>query len=142
MNQYILFVYGQFEDHEDVEYFCNEIFSQSETIESVKYIIENLQNIILIFESSTDQTKLSIEIFNLLDNENINYYFLFQKSGMVSAHIPSSINEHIFKFKVDELPNTNEEAKMDLDLILDKIKKEGIGSLTKDEKNFLDNFEN
>jgi len=43
---------------------------------------------------------------------------------------------------VDELPNTNEEAKMDLDLILDKIKKEGIGSLTKDEKNFLDNFEN
>lgn len=142
MNQYILFVYGNFEDHEDVEFFCSEIFTQSEVIESVKYIIENLKNVILIFESSIDQTKLSIEVFNLLDNENIDYYFLFQKSGMVSAHLPNSINEHIFKFKVDDLPNKNEETKMDLDLILDKIKKEGISSLTQDEKKFLDSFGN
>jgi hypothetical protein len=142
MNHYILFVYGQFEDHEDVEFFCTEIFSQSEVIESVKYIIENPQNIILIFESSIDETKLSIEIYNLLDNENINYYFLFQKSGLVSAHLPNSINEHIFKFKVDKSPNENEKTKMDLDLILEKIKEGGLNSLSKDEKKFLDNFGN
>ena len=43
MNTYILFIYGNFEDREDIEFFCAEVFP-SESIVSVKYIIENNQN--------------------------------------------------------------------------------------------------
>jgi len=50
MNTYILFLYGSFEDREDIEFFCSEIFP-SESIISIKYIIENNQNIIVIFDS-------------------------------------------------------------------------------------------
>ena len=59
MKSYILFIFGLFEDHEDVEYFCNEIFTQSRAVESVKYVIENSQNIIIIFESELEYTRLS-----------------------------------------------------------------------------------
>lgn len=140
MKSYILFIFGLFEDHEDVEYFCNEIFTQSRAVESVKYVIENSQNIIIIFESELEYTRLSNEIHNLLSNDNVNYYFLFEKEGLVSAHLPKSYNDFIFKYKEIKPTISNTET-LDLDDILDKIKKQGIKSLTKEEKNYLDNFD-
>ena len=48
MKTYILFIFGMFEDHEDVQFFCTEILGTSEVIDSVRYVIENSQNIIVI----------------------------------------------------------------------------------------------
>ena len=140
MKSYILFIFGLFEDHEDIEYFCTEIFSQSRAVESVKYVIENSQNIIIIFESELDYTRLSNEIHSLLSNDNVNYYFLFEKEGLVSAHLPKSYNDFIFKYK-EIKPTIFDTETLDLDDILDKIKKQGIDSLTKEEKKYLDNFD-
>ena len=60
MNTYILFVYGNFEDREDIEFFCSDVFP-SESILSVKYIIENNQNIIIIFDSYKEKLELAKE---------------------------------------------------------------------------------
>ena len=92
----------------------------------------------MIFDSEYDYTKLSNEIHTLLNNENIEYYFLFEKEGLVSAHLPKTYNDFIFKFKSIK----NEELeKLELDELLDKIQKSGMDSLTSEEKKFLDNFD-
>jgi hypothetical protein len=138
MKTYLLFIFGSFQDHDDVEFFCTEIFNQSEAIISPKYVIENLNSVIMIFDSEYDYTKLSNEIHTLLNNENIEYYFLFEKEGLVSAHLPKTYNDFIFKFK--SIKN-EEPEKLELDELLDKIQKSGMDSLTSEEKKFLDNFD-
>ena len=75
-----------------------------------------------------------------MSNDNVNYYFLFEKEGLVSAHLPKSYNDFIFKYK-EITPTISDVTTFELDDILDKIKKQGIKSLTKEEKNFLDNFD-
>ena len=67
MNTYILFIYGNFEDREDIEFFCAEVFP-SESIVSVKYIIENNQNIIIIFDSDKEKMELAKELFSFYYN--------------------------------------------------------------------------
>jgi hypothetical protein len=54
MKTYILFVFGMFDDHEDVEYFCADVLGDNPIINSVRYVIENSQNIIVIFDSDSD----------------------------------------------------------------------------------------
>jgi hypothetical protein len=52
-------------------------------------------------------------------------------------------NEEINIMKVDFYrPKKDETPSFTLDDILDKIEKMGVSSLTPEEKNFLDNFEN
>ena len=70
----------------------------------------------------------------------LNYYFLFEKEGLVSAHLPKSYNDFIFKYR-EITPSVSNTPTLDLDEILDKIKKQGIKSLTEEEKNYLDNFD-
>jgi hypothetical protein len=151
MNTYILFVYGNFEDREDIEFFCSEVFP-SESILSVKYIIENNQNIIIIFDSYKEKLELSKELYSFLTPEFVKFYFLFEREKLVTAHIPESMKDFIFKpveneeiniMKVDFYrPKKDETPSFTLDDILDKIEKMGVSSLTPEEKNFLDNFEN
>jgi len=147
MKSYVLFVFGEFEDHDDVEFFCEEILSESEKIISVRYIIENTNNIIIIFDSEHDYKILSEELFSLIALENIRLYFLFERSSLICAHIPVQIKDFIFKPNPDvkrmdiEYDNFSKKN-MDLDELLEKIKTKGINSLTESEKNFLDNFEN
>ncbi len=151
MNTYILFVYGNFEDREDIEFFCSEVFP-SESILSVKYIIENNQNIIIIFDSYKEKLELSKELYSFLTPEFVKFYFLFEREKLVTAHIPESMKDFIFKpveneeiniMKVDFYrPKKDEIPSFTLDDILDKIEKMGVSSLTPEEKNFLDNFEN
>jgi hypothetical protein len=147
MKSYVLFVFGEFQDHEDVEFFCDEILSESDKIISVRYIIENTNNIIIIFDSEHDYKILSEELFSLIALENIRLYFLFERSSLICAHIPVQVKDFIFKpnpdikrmdIEYDNFPKKN----MDLDELLEKIKTKGIDSLTESEKNFLDNFEN
>ena len=62
------------------------------------------------------------------------------------AHLPEQVKDFIFKplpessaIEINYIKNTPEE--MDLDVVLEKIEKMGISSLTEEEKKFLDNFE-
>lgn len=146
MKTFILFIFGMFEDHEDIEYFCNEVLSESPIINSVRYVIENSQNIIVIFDSETDYKTLSQDLYTLLMNDNVKFYFIFDRDSLVTAHLPQQVKDFIFKpsgtstmIRVDY--DKNSSPSMDLDELLDKIEQMGINSLTPEEKNFLDNFE-
>ena len=64
MKSFILFIYGVFEDHEDIEFFCIEVLGQSEAILEVRYVIESQNNMIVIFDSDYDEALLSEEIYH------------------------------------------------------------------------------
>lgn len=148
MNTYVLFIFGMFDDHEDIEYFCTDVIGESKVIESIRFIIENSENIIVIFDSEMDPTVVDREIYTMLVDEHIKFYFIFQREHMVTAHLPQQIKDLIFTptidntiIRVDYEKNKKREI-LDLDRLLEKIEESGIESLTMEEKNFLDNFEN
>jgi hypothetical protein len=137
-----------FEDHEDVEFFCTEVLGESKSIKSLRYVIENSQNIIVIFDSDNDYFTLSKDLFETLAIENVKFYFLIERDTLVTAHLPAQVKDFIFKPQTENSAMILEYSKkeedkplMDLDEVLDKIEKWGIESLTIEEKNFLDNFE-
>ncbi len=146
MKTYLLFIYGMFEDHEDVEYFCMDVIGDLPCIKEVRYVIENFQNIIVIFDSEDDKPDISNELFGALQNDNVKFYFLFERENLITAHIPEEVKDFIYKpdkknimeVQYRRTPKEN----FDLDELLDKIEKQGIDSLTPEEKKFLDNFEN
>jgi hypothetical protein len=150
MKSYLLFIYGVFDDDQDSEFFCLEILGQSPFVSSVRYIIENNQNIIVMFDSNEDSMVLSNEIHLLSKNDSVKFYFLIEKPSLVSVYLPETINDYIFKpstsdplmIKVEYQKNTEvQRADLNLDDVLDKIDYYGIESLTPEEKKFLDNFE-
>ena len=147
MKTFILFIFGMFDDHEDIEYFCTDILGESNVIKQVRFIVENSENIIVIFDSDVDYKTLSHELFPVLTDENIKFYFIFDRESMVTAHIPAEVKDFIFKPSNENMIismdyDKNPIKPMDLDALLDKIKQFGIESLTEDEKFFLDNFDN
>jgi hypothetical protein len=139
-----------FEDHEDIEYFCTEILNDVSVVTKVRYVIENSQNIIVIFDSDSDYKTISTELFIALSNDSVKFYFIFDRDSLVTAHLPQQVKDFIFKpqteediiIRIEYDKNKKEDPSMDLDDLLDKIEKMGIESLTPEEKNFLDNFEN
>ena len=76
MNTFILFIFGMFEDHEDIEYFCNEILTELPTINSIRFVIENSQNVIVIFDSDKDYKTISQDLYTVLVNDNVKFYFI------------------------------------------------------------------
>ncbi len=148
MKTFILFIFGMFEDHEDIEFFCTEILGETKSIKSLRYVIENSQNIIVIFDSDSDYFTLSKDLFESLTIENVKFYFLIERDTLVTAHLPAQVKDFIFKPQTENSAMILEYSKkeedkplMDLDEVLDKIENWGIESLTIEEKNFLDNFE-
>ncbi len=145
MKTFILFLFGVFEDQEDIEYFCLDIFGSSDKISKVRYVIEKSQNIIIIFDSDSDYKTLSEEVYNLSFNDSVKFYFLVERDSLVSAHVPQEVKDFIFKPQTTDMFMKIEYEKsspsMDLDELLEKIEKMGVDSLTPEEKNFLDNFE-
>jgi hypothetical protein len=150
MKSYLLFIYGVFDDIQDIDYFCLEIIGQSPFIRSVRYIIENNQNIIIMFDSNQDNNILSEEVHTLSKNDSVKFYFLIEKPSLVSVFLPEVINDFIFKpstadplmIKIEYEKHIEvKKANLQLDDVLDKIELYGIDSLTSDEKKFLDNFE-
>lgn len=147
MKTYVLFIFGSFEDHEDVAFFCTEILGISTAVKSLKYVIESTNNIIVIFDSELEKKELSEELYEVLLLDQIKFYFLFERSSLVCAHLPEQVRDFIFKplpessvIKIDHI-KSNPEG-LNLDNLLDKIDEMGIDSLTEEEKKFLDNFEN
>ncbi len=147
MKTFLLFLYGIFEDQEDIEFFCLEIIGQSESLKSIKYVVENNKNIIIIFDSDLDYDKLSEEIYGLCFTENVKYYFLINRASIISVNLPDPVNDFIFKSDTPENSMLRVEFKkkqqesLNLDDVLDKLNQMGIEALTPEEKNFLDNFE-
>lgn len=150
MKSYLLFIYGVFDDMEDIDFFCLEILGQSPFIRSVRYIIENNQNIIIMFDSNQDNDVLSNEVHTLSKNDSVKFYFLIEKPSLVSVYLPEVINDFIFKpgtsdplmVKIEYEKHTQvKKINLNLDDVLDKIDLHGMDSLTSEEKKFLDNFE-
>ena len=146
MKTFILFVYGTFEDHQEIEFFCMEVLASSNAVKSLKYVIESSHNIIVIFDSDLSHKDLSNELYELMGNETIKFYFMFERDNLVTAHLPEKVKDFIFKptpdvdaIKVDYIKKPTKN--LDLDELLEKIDEFGIDSLTDDEKNFLDNFD-
>lgn len=146
----MLFLFGNFEDHEDIEFFCMQVLAESKCVTSLKYVIDNLKNVVVIFDSEIKKDELIPEIDNLLNNENVLFYFMFEKESLLTSYIPEGMANLIFKpmqtddilkIEVNRIQNSSRKS-INLDDILDKIEKMGIDSLTPEEKNFLDNFEN
>ena len=146
MNTYILFIFGMFEDHEDIEYFCMDVISDMECVSSVRYVIENTQNVIVIFDSDKDMSVISKDMFDTLKNDNVKFYFIFERSNLISAHVPQQVKDFIYKPTKENVMRVEykkiKEQNFELDDLLEKIEKMGMESLTPEEKKFLDNFEN
>jgi hypothetical protein len=148
MNTYVLFIFGMFDDHEDIEYFCSHVISESKTIESIRFMIENSENIIVSFDSIQEPSKISEDLFPLLIDEHIKFYFIFDIKNLITAHLPQQIKDLLYKqFDDNTIVRIDHERikktiGLDLDDLLEKIKDYGVESLTEDEKNFLDNFKN
>jgi len=137
-----------FDDHEDIEYFCSHVISESKTIESIRFMIENSENIIVSFDSIQEPSKISEDLFPLLIDEHIKFYFIFDIKNLITAHLPQQIKDLLYKqFDDNTIVRIDHERikktiRLDLDDLLEKIKDYGVESLTEDEKNFLDNFKN
>jgi hypothetical protein len=153
MKTYLLFLFANFEDHEDIEFFCLEVLGVSPKVSKVRFVIEDTsKSIIVIFESEATRKELSEELHNIISMEDVKFYFLFERESMYSANLPIQMKDFMFKpseeysslrleyNKKDKGENPDES--MDLDNILEKIEQEGIDSLTPDEKKFLDSFQN
>lgn len=153
MKTYLLFLFSNFKDHEDVEFFCIDVLGASPKIAKVRFVIEDSsKSIIVIFESQATRKELSEELQNIVSMEDVKFYFLFERESIYSANLPVQMRDFMFKpseehtslrleynhDKVKEKPSHS----MDLDIILEKIEQFGIESLTPDEKKFLDDFKN
>lgn len=124
-----------------------EVMSNSPAVKTLRYVIENNNNIIVIFDSEMEAKNLSTELLTFMINDTIKYYLLYPLDTLVTAHLPEKLKDFIFKpkelgvnIKVEYIKPTKKSY--DLDEVLEKIERDGLDSLTDDEKNFLDNFEN
>lgn len=147
-NSYILFIFGMFEDTEDIEFYCNEVLLENPAVKSLRFIVENSRNLIVILESDKTQKELSKSIHTDLLDQNVKFYFIFRRDEVVSAHIPEQVKKFIYgdlkdeeKYIMVQYSKSSRVDSLDLDEVLEKIKNKGMDSLTKDEKKFLDNFD-
>jgi hypothetical protein len=143
METYILYVFGTFETHEDVEYFIGKVLPECPVITHISYVIECSESLIVIFQSDMDdEIKIISELPNYVINDYVKFYFLHRLKDMMTAYLPPELNEMIFK------PNNEKNEELIspiysltyLDEILEKIETSGIESLNDKEKKFLDDF--
>lgn len=144
MTTYLLFLNGFFKTRKDIEEFSNDFVEGVSTTHSLKVFIENKESIILIFDSDDDVEILRNNINEFLSKNEIKSSFMFKKDDLQMVRLPEEVQEIIFSNSpIDSilfLEIMAIEKEYNLDEILDKIEKNGIQSLTKDEKKFLDNF--
>ena len=147
MGSFILFIFGAFEDHEELQFFCLEHFTKvSES--GIKFVIESGGNCIIIFETEKDRETLIKDVKETLSIEHIKFYLMFEKDKVFLAELPENLSNFIFKPEEMEgddstpfkIKITYIDTNYDLDDILDKIQVTGIDSLTEGEKKFLDEF--
>lgn len=140
MNTYILLIYGAFDSIEDIEFFCMNTIDEIETFKNVRYVIDENKNIIVVFDATLNLTELN----DILKNDSIKFYFLFERNDMISAFIPESIRNQIFTIPKNTYLklqfNKEQNELLQLDVLLEKIQNTGIDSLTEIEKKYLNNL--
>jgi hypothetical protein len=142
----MLFIYGLFEDHEEIEFFCMEILTEIPSIKALRYVIENdsSNNIIVIFDSESEHSVIAQDLVSVMVLDTIKFYFLFPMDKIVTAHLPEKLKDFIFKPVTEnmsvKIEYLKQPVRFDLDEVLEKIEKLGLDSLSEDEKNFLDGF--
>ena len=145
METYILFFSGNFKTRKELELFTAGSFIKIPSIFSIKYIIEKRESLIAIFSSELDDELLKVEISEALKDEPLKFYFLFNIKSIIDQKLP----EEILTMIHNEIPRDSvffievfakDDDDFDIDEILEKIEKNGIESLTKAEKYFLDHF--
>jgi hypothetical protein len=156
MNTYLLFINGLFEEPKDLDDFSFNFMQNVQSATSSKFIIENKYNVIVIFDSDKDDEEISVEIKEGLAKEKIRLFFLFNREDLMVATIPQEISSIVFRdlpedssleinlinkeeFEDDGIPEDNNDEDY-MDILLEKIDKFGIESLTKNEKKYLENF--
>jgi len=98
MKTYLLFLFANFEDHEDIEFFCLEVLGVSPKISKVRFVIEDTsKSIIVIFESESTRKELSEELHNIISMEDVKFYFLFERESIYSANLPIQMKDFMFK---------------------------------------------
>lgn len=148
MTTYLIFLYGMFDDYEDIEYFCTEVVGEHPVINNLRFVVENSKNLILILDTEATQEELSKELYEVLVNDNVKFYFVFRRDEVITAHLPEQVKDFLFSkledqyLRIEYSKPKKEPQSLDLDDVLEKIERDGIDSLTKDEKKFLDNFDN
>jgi hypothetical protein len=145
METYILFFSGNFKTRKDLELFTAGSFITMPSIFSIKFIIEKSESIIVIFNSELDTEQLKDNLRVFLENETIKFYFLFNLKSIIDQKLPEEIMNMIYnetpKDSVFFIEVFNKDiSDFDIDEILEKIEKNGIESLSKAEKYFLDHF--
>jgi hypothetical protein len=150
MKNYILFIFANFSDLEDLEFFCLEHFPQV-SVDGLKYVIESNGSCIIIFDSDKGKDELIESLKETLTLEQIRFYMLFERSSIIFSELPVDLSDFIFKpistnldmfkTKIKKEPNIEEKV-ISLDNILEKIQNDGIDSLSPEEKKFLDDFAN
>lgn len=144
MTTYILFLNGFFKNRGDIEEFANDFIENVSTTYSLRVFIENKESIVLFFDSDGEIQPLRENINEFLSKNDIKSSFMFKKDDLQMVRLPEEVRDIIFtESPVDSilfLEIMAIEKEYNLDEILDKIEKNGIQSLTKDEKKFLDNF--
>jgi len=146
---YILIIMGMFKSHEEVNEFCDNRLSHLPSVKSIKYVIENTQNLIVIFDSELNAQEMSNQMYRFLTEQNIKFYFIFKRDDIVTAFLPQEVKKFLFDINQDENKmfinynqiTNNVDEDVQLDVVLDKIRKGGVKILTLEEKNFLDNFQ-
>lgn len=145
METYVLFFSGNFKTRKELELFTAGSFITIPGIFSIKFIIEKRESLIAIFDSELEEELLKDQIRISLENEPIKFYFLFNLKSIIDRKLPEEIMNIIY----NEIPKdsiffieviSKDEDDFDIDEILEKIEKNGIKSLTKAEKHFLDHF--
>lgn len=142
MRTYVLFIFGDFNDHDEIVFFINEIFTKIPSVSELRYIMEDGKNLILVFDSDKSDEHITLDMFGNLNIEHVKYFFLFEKDGLKTAKLPKDFRDKVFKLAPKKEENYPQPENFDLDEILEKIEKQGIESLSSDEKKFLDNFGN
>ncbi len=150
MKNYILFIFANFSDLEDLEFFCLEHFPQV-SVDGLKYVIESNGSCIIIFNSDKDRDELIESLKSTLTLEQIRFYMLFERGSILWAELPDDLSDFIFKpisenvdmFKTKGKKESKiKEKPINLDDVLEKIQNQGIDALSPEEKKFLDDFGN
>jgi hypothetical protein len=147
MKSYVLFILGVFDTQKEIEYFTMNVFGESPIVDNVKYVIGSTPNLVVIFDSEMEKDEIIRLLPEYIINEYVKFYFLFPMDSMITVYLPEQLKDIMFKpsdqmtiIRLEKVPTGLFE--LNLDEILDKIKNFGIDSLTVEEKNYLDNFEN
>lgn len=153
MADYVMFLYSSFNTMEEAQDFCSDVFP-GHIASNANFVIEGAQNILVIFDSERPRPEIATELYNILTPDFVKFYFLFEMDKLITANIPESMRDFVFnrKIKLDETEdkanvmiidfkkNNSPKKELNLDEILEKIDKDGVESLTTEERDFLDNF--